>query len=119
MSGQAPSDNVSRLRALAVKLDNNVPPGFISPDASTCTHAADELEQRRAEVSHLELCQANAPAPIPMLLWCPECGDRHIDLDEFAIKAHHTHACQSCGMVWRPCVLPTCGVQWLPGFKND
>lgn len=57
--------------------------------------------------------------PIPMLLWCPECGDRHLDVGEFATKVHHTHACQSCGMVWRPCVLPTVGVQWLPGFKND
>src|SRR5271156_5916648 len=56
--------------------------------------------------------------PIPMLLWCPECGDRHLDVGEFATKVHHTHACQSCGMVWRPCVLPTVGVQWLPGFKN-
>jgi rubredoxin len=57
--------------------------------------------------------------PIPMLLWCPECGDRHIDMGEFATKVHHTHACQSCGMVWRPAVVPTVGVTWLPGFKND
>lgn len=56
--------------------------------------------------------------PIPMLLWCPECGDRHIDVGEFATKVHHTHACQSCGMVWRPAVVPTVGVQWLPGFKD-
>jgi hypothetical protein len=54
-----------------------------------------------------------------MLLWCPECGDRHIDVGEFATKVHHTHACQSCGMVWRPAVIPTVGVQWLPGFKNQ
>lgn len=57
--------------------------------------------------------------PIPMLLWCPSCGDRHIDVGEFATKVHHTHACQSCGMVWRPAVGPTVGVQFLPGFKND
>lgn len=56
--------------------------------------------------------------PIPMLLWCPECGNRHIDEGEFATKAHHTHACQSCGHVWRPAIVPTCGVQFLPGFKN-
>lgn len=57
--------------------------------------------------------------PIPMLLWCPSCGDRHIDVGEFATKVHHTHACQSCGMVWRPAIVSTVGVQWLPGFKND
>lgn len=60
-----------------------------------------------------------SPLAIPMLLWCPSCGDRHIDVGEFATKVHHTHACQSCGMVWRPAIVPTIGVQWLQGFKND
>lgn len=58
-------------------------------------------------------------APIPMLLTCPCCNARHIDEGEFATKPHHTHACQSCGMCWRPAIRPTCGVQFLPGFKND
>lgn len=57
--------------------------------------------------------------PIPMLLWCPMCGARHIDEGEFATKPHHTHSCQECGLTWRPAVVPTCGVQFLPGFKND
>ena len=57
--------------------------------------------------------------PMKLLLWCPDCGARHIDVGEFATKLHHTHACQSCGMVWRPAIEPTVGVQWLPGFKND
>jgi predicted RNA-binding Zn-ribbon protein involved in translation (DUF1610 family) len=57
--------------------------------------------------------------PLPMLLWCPACGKRHIDVGEFATEPHHTHACQHCGMVWRPTVLPTVGVQFLPGFKNQ
>lgn len=56
--------------------------------------------------------------PIPMLLWCPMCAARHIDDGEFATKPHHTHACQSCGAVWRPAVNATVGVQFLPGFKN-
>ncbi len=58
------------------------------------------------------------PNPIPMLLWCPECRMRHIDKGEFATKEHHTHACQGCGMVWRPAVVPTVGVEFLPGFKD-
>jgi predicted RNA-binding Zn-ribbon protein involved in translation (DUF1610 family) len=57
-------------------------------------------------------------APISMLLWCPACGERHIDSGEFATKRHHTHACQSCGVVWRPALVDTVGVQFLPGFKN-
>jgi predicted RNA-binding Zn-ribbon protein involved in translation (DUF1610 family) len=56
--------------------------------------------------------------PLACLLWCPECGKRHIDEGEFATKPHHTHACQACGMTWRPAIQPTTGVQFLPGFKN-
>jgi transposase-like protein len=57
--------------------------------------------------------------PIPMILNCPECRARHIDVGEFATKRHHTHACQSCGFVWRPAVIATVGVRFLPGFKNE
>lgn len=56
--------------------------------------------------------------PIPMLLWCPSCGHRHVDKGKFETKLHHTHACQNCGMVWRPCIEPTVGVQFLPGFRD-
>lgn len=56
--------------------------------------------------------------PVPMLLWCPACSERHIDCGEFETKEHHTHACQHCGMVWRPAVVATVGVQFLPGFKD-
>jgi hypothetical protein len=57
--------------------------------------------------------------PIPMIIWCPSCSMRHIDEGAFATKAHHTHACQGCGFVWRPAIVPTVGVQFLPGFKNE
>jgi len=56
---------------------------------------------------------------IPMLLHCPLCNARHIDAGEFATtKHHHTHACQSCGHVWRPAIINTVGVQFLPGFQD-
>ena len=55
---------------------------------------------------------------VPQILNCPECKARHIDEGDFAEKPHHTHACQSCGFVWRPAVVNTHGVQFLPGFKN-
>ena len=55
---------------------------------------------------------------IPMILTCIQCGARHIDKGEFATKPHHTHACQVCGVVWRPAIVDTVGVQFLPGFKD-
>ena len=57
--------------------------------------------------------------PIPMRLVCEDCGVLHLDEGEFATKPHHTHACQHCGLVWRPAVVCTVGVQFLPGFKNE
>jgi hypothetical protein len=62
--------------------------------------------------------KAEEPRPIPMLLVCPLCRVRHIDEGEFATKVHHTHSCQACGLTWRPAIVPTVGVLFLPGFKN-
>lgn len=62
---------------------------------------------------------ALADQGIPMILQCPQCRARHIDTGEFAYKPHHTHACQKCGFVWRPAIVATKGVRFLPGFKND
>lgn len=59
------------------------------------------------------------PQIIDMRLNCPSCGELHIDEGEYASKAHHTHACQFCGMVWRPALVYTRGVRFLPGFKNE
>lgn len=59
-----------------------------------------------------------APKPVPMLLWCPECFTRHYDDGSWASHPHHTHACQACGFVWRPAVVATVGVRFLPGFRN-
>lgn len=56
--------------------------------------------------------------PIPMRLPCPKCHELHIDEWEFETKPHHTHACQFCGHVWRPALVFTVGVRFLPGFKN-
>lgn len=56
--------------------------------------------------------------PVPMILHCPDCRARHIDKGDFAKKPHHTHSCQQCGLTWRPAVVDTVGVQFLPGFKD-
>lgn len=61
--------------------------------------------------------------PIPMRLPCPACGELHIDGlaedgTDWSKKPHATHACQFCGAVWRPAVVMTVGVRFLPGFRN-
>ena len=65
------------------------------------------------------LTHAPAPAPVRMLLPCPNCGARHVDEGSFATKSHHTHACQTCGHVWRPALVPTVGVRFLPGYRDE
>jgi hypothetical protein len=80
---------------------------------------AHEAVARTEAERDAALKRAEQAEPVPMLLHCPECRARHVDVGEFATKHHHTHACQSCGMVWRPAIGPTRGVQFLPGFKND
>ena len=61
---------------------------------------------------------APEPEPIPMIIFCPLCHGRHIDEGDFATTPHATHACQHCGLVWKPAKVPTVGVQFLPGYKN-
>lgn len=67
----------------------------------------------------LETGKCHPDYTIPMILHCPECGERHIDEQKFAEVAHHTHACQGCGFVWRPAKVNTHGVRFLPGYRND
>lgn len=56
--------------------------------------------------------------PIPLRITCPECGQLHVDEGEWETRVHHSHSCQHCGLTWRPAVVPTVGVRFLPGFKN-
>lgn len=72
------------------------------------------------------------PEPINMLLFCPKCGEQHIDAPEvepgrlissgpYAGRAvppkttwsnppHCSHLCHACGTIWRPADVPTNGV---------
>lgn len=78
------------------------------------------LEIRKARAQRRERATPDEkPSPIPMFLTCPRCNTRHIDEGDFATKSHHTHSCQECGLTWRPAVVATVGVQFLPGFKNE
>jgi hypothetical protein len=71
------------------------------------------------------------PTPIPQHLFCfnyvpnPNgpgvvmCGYQHIDEGEFATRPHKTHTCQKCGQSFTPARVPTVGVRFLPGTKNE
>lgn len=69
--------------------------------------------------SYVSRLRERASDPIPILLKCPECGERHIDEGLYETIPHHTHACQHCGFAWRPAVVETIGVRFLPGFENN
>jgi hypothetical protein len=60
-----------------------------------------------------------AALPIPIRLPCPMCHELHVDTGRFATHLHHTHACQFCGHVWRPAIVCTVGVRFLPGFRDE
>lgn len=57
--------------------------------------------------------------PLAIRLPCPDCGKLHLDEGAWETKPHHTHACQFCGLVWRPAIANTVGVRFLPGFINE
>ncbi len=67
---------------------------------------------------------AAAPAPIDMVLHCPQCGMQHVDAPEdaecdgevvhsfgWSNPPHRSHLCHGCGHIWRPADVPTNGVQ--------
>lgn len=58
---------------------------------------------------------AEAREPVPMILFCPKCGTRHIDQPDPANgwdkHPHRSHLCASCGLIWRPADICTVGVE--------
>lgn len=89
------------------------------PERNPLNPANEFIAFLQSQVHILQTRVAELTAPIPMILHCPDCSYRHVDKGEFSTKPHHTHACQACGMVWRPALVPTVGVQFLPGFKDN
>ena len=76
----------------------------------------DALRTTKAQLEANKECSVDFP--VPMILHCPDCHERHIDQGKLARTDHRTHACQFCGFLWAPAVVPTVGVQFLPGCKN-
>jgi hypothetical protein len=78
------------------------------------------LRKSQPKVAQAPEPVVQASEPVPMILYCPLCHFKHVDEGEFATKPHHTHSCQGpkCGLTWRPALVPTVGVEYLPGYKN-
>lgn len=83
--------------------------------------------------------------PIDMILYCPNCGQQHIDAPDrlqdivhaasgtvvdqlWTNPPHKSHLCHGCRCVWRPADVPTNGVAELkssgkgdtwPAIHND
>lgn len=56
--------------------------------------------------------------PIPMLLYCPKCGEQHIDEPDertpgWTNPPHRSHLCHACGCIWRPADVATVGVRHI------
>lgn len=51
--------------------------------------------------------------PIDMLIFCPVCGEQHIDEPDgdWTNPPHKSHLCLSCKAVWRISDVPTNGVE--------
>jgi len=73
----------------------------------------------RLAAAALRFAGSVEPAPVPMRLRCPRCDRLHVDKGAFSTRPHHTHACQFCGEVWRPALVATVGVRFLPGFRDE
>jgi hypothetical protein len=52
--------------------------------------------------------------PVPMLLYCPECGSQHVDAPDgkgWDNPPHRSHFCHECHTIWRPADVATEGVR--------
>ena len=90
-----------------------------------------------SELAHALL--AHLEQPIDMVLYCPSCGEQHIDEPAPCTSSmcetgcacpqdciawtnppHRSHLCRRCGCVWRPADVPTNGVKDIKTEgKND
>ena len=108
-----------RKKPLRIRTELSQQPWNLSPKGAKQNAYTRGLKTRIHELEQQIAALSTGNTIIPMLLWCPGCGRRHIDEGVFATKEHRDHACQACGLVWRPSLVPTCGVQFLPGYRNE
>jgi hypothetical protein len=92
----------------------------VLPD-STPTEAAKAFVEALGPLlkTHLNVDAIRAE-PIDMLLFCPQCGEQHIDEAKgewdgqpWMNPPHKSHLCESCGCIWRPSDHATNGVRTI------
>jgi hypothetical protein len=70
------------------------------------------------EFAHERAAQPPGTSTIDMVLFCPACGEQHIDSPApdrgWTNPPHRSHLCLSCGHIWRPAAIATQGVKALP-----
>lgn len=76
-------------------------------------HFWGDTEQfQRAGAAMIDFARRTPPTPIGMLLYCPKCGEQHVDAasEDWDNPPHRSHLCHQCGCIWRPADVPTVGV---------
>lgn len=77
------------------------------------------LESTEQHAKRIEAFLADSRAEVERLrdvgvsteLFCPNCGEQHVDEGEWASKPHRTHRCAYCGHEWRPYPVATYGIR--------
>lgn len=87
------------------------------------------LESAEAALASNKAVAVAVVEPIPMLLFCPQCGTQHVDAPEaeqilgddegldvrfsWENPPHRSHLCHACGCIWRPAEVATTGVETI------
>ena len=86
------------------------------PEAFQETALSQVPERAFEAITQLREAWRQTP-PIPRVLHCPNCGQQHLDIGEFATRVHRKHLCQNtptgktgCGHLWVPFQYATRGV---------
>lgn len=73
----------------------------------------DMVRDLRTQLSDANAARERAE-PIPVLLYCPNCGGQHVDAPQpekgWTNPPHRSHECQACGWIWRVADVATVGV---------
>lgn len=105
-----------RLHAEGVDLYGNPKNDFVLEGNPT----DDELIARHdLGGAHHQVIRPRSVEHVHVILCCPACHRRHVDEGRFATEPHRSHSCQSCGVVWKPALVPTVGVAFLPGCADE
>ena len=92
-------------------MSDDYPDDWPMCDHCGCIHDPEEpheCEGTRTE-GYKATIVALRSAGVPTLLWCPRCGQQHIDKGLWATVPHRTHYCNYCCTEWRPFEVATYG----------